>query len=77
MATVITDMNFNRKVLHSCHPGSLNNKYCMKFINCIMSYFCSLGRIYDIFYSPLGSVDKKSSGATALSGCHATKYQWT
>jgi hypothetical protein len=73
MATVITDMNFNRKVLHSCHPGSLNNNYCVKFINYIMNYFCSFGRISKVFYLPLGSLDKKSSGANALNGCHATK----
>jgi hypothetical protein len=77
MATVITDMNLNRKVLHSCHLGSLNNNYCVKFINYIMNYFCSLGRISEVFCSPLGSLDKKSSGATALNGCHATKQQWT
>jgi hypothetical protein len=43
MATVITDMNFNRRVLHSCHPASLNNNYCVKFINYIMNYFIVCG----------------------------------
>jgi hypothetical protein len=43
MATLITDMDFNRRVLHTSHPGSLNNKYCVKFINYIMNYFIVWG----------------------------------
>jgi hypothetical protein len=73
MATVITDMDFNRKVLHICHPGSLNNNYCVKFVNYIMNYLCNLGRISIVFCSPQGSLDKRNSGATALNGCQARK----
>ena len=73
MATVIINMNFNRKVLHSCHPGSLNDNYCVKYVNYILNYFCGFERISKVFYSLLETLDKKSSGATALSGGHATK----
>jgi hypothetical protein len=57
MSMLITDMNSNRKVPHSCHPGSLNNNYFVKYINYILNYFYSLGRVSKVFYSPRGSLD--------------------